>query len=72
MTLNGDIIIDFTQLDEKMISQGDTLDVIVADSLYGQFVTSTFVGLSTVEAELNYFDSDSNGLPDILRVEFLV
>lgn len=71
LTLNGDIIIDFTQLDETMISQGDTLDVIVADSLYGQFVTSTFVGLSTVEAELNYFDSDSNGLPDILRVEFL-
>jgi len=72
LNLDGDLVLDFSQLDESTLSSGDRLDLIVADALSGSFDSATFVGLSSATASLSAVDTDSDTTADTLRLEFSI
>ena len=64
--IDGNLILDFTQLDEGTVSGGDTLDLIVADTIQGSFDSVYAVGLDNFSVSVNVLDAS----PDKLQLTF--
>jgi hypothetical protein len=68
VSLDGDLILDFSDFDDTALSSLTQLDLIVADAIEGQFDSESVIGLEVgLEATIEIVDF-ADGAEDVLRV----